>query len=71
MKTATNTAPSIAYTIIETLESPTTKIAIDSDGNKFQVPLIANIGDVLVFPVASESPVYMRIDDFTVGRTLQ
>jgi hypothetical protein len=70
MKIATNTAPTINYSIIETLEAPNTKIATDDAGNRYNVPMSANVGDVLVFPIAEEKPVYMKLEDFTIGRTL-
>lgn len=70
MKTATNINPTINYTIIEALEVPTTKIATDADGNKFHVPVSASVGDVLVFLNGTETPVYMRIEDFKIGRTI-
>jgi hypothetical protein len=70
MKTATNSAPTINYTIIENLEAPNTKVATDDAGNRYNVPMSASIGDVLVFPMVDDKPVYMKLDDFKIGRTL-
>lgn len=70
MKTATNISQTISYSVITSLETPETKIAIDEDGNKYSVPLTAMVGDVLVFPSDTTKPIYMVMDDFKVGRTV-
>lgn len=70
MKTATNIAQTINYSTIAKLEEPTSKVAVDDDGNKFTVPGTAKVGDVLVFATDPSHPTYMTMDDFKVGRTI-
>lgn len=70
MKSATNVNQTIAYTTITSLEVPAMKVAIDSDGNRFDVHGDAMVGDVLVFPTDTTTPICMPLELFQVGRTL-
>jgi hypothetical protein len=70
MKNATNMNQTIQYTTIVSLEPPTTMVATDEDGSKFEVPMWASVGDVMVCPEATAEPVFMTLDSFKVGRVL-
>ena len=70
MKNATNTNQTIQYTSIVSIEPPTTMVATDEDGNKFEVPMWAEVGDVMVCPEPTDEPVFMTLSSFKVGRML-
>jgi hypothetical protein len=70
MKIATNTEQRIEYTTIVSLEVPTTMIAVDDEGKKYNVPSTATVGDVLVFPTVESQPIAMPLELFKVGRIL-
>ncbi len=68
-KQATNVNQTIPYVTIVSLETPTSKIAVDEDGNKYMVAAEAEVGDVLVFDT-TDQPTWMPFEFFKVGRTI-
>lgn len=69
-KIATNLTSGIQYTTIEKIDTPQMFVATDNTGKKYTVSQDAEIGDVLIFPNDSETPIWMPIDHFKVGRSL-
>jgi hypothetical protein len=67
-KQATNVNQTIPYVTIVSLEMPTSKVAVDEDGNKYMVAAEAEVGDVLVFD--NDQPTWMPFEFFKVGRTV-
>jgi hypothetical protein len=47
-------------------------VATDEDGNQFEVPMWASVGDVMVVCPESTTaePVFMTLESFKVGRVL-